>query len=126
MTARDVPQMALGRESEGEVMEAIAIISIFVLAVFVGFEVVSKVSSTLHTPLMSGANAIHGVILVGAIIVADHAETSLELGLSVAAIVFATINMVGGFVVTDRMLEMFKGKGAREKGAENKSAGDKK
>jgi NAD(P) transhydrogenase subunit alpha len=118
--------MALGRESEGELMEAIAIISIFVLAVFVGFEVVSKVSSTLHTPLMSGANAIHGVILVGAIIVADHAETSLELGLSVAAIVLATINMVGGFVVTDRMLEMFKGKGAREKGAENKSAGDKK
>lgn len=126
MAERDVPQMALGRESEGEVMEAIAIISIFVLAVFVGFEVVSKVSSTLHTPLMSGANAIHGVILVGAIIVADHAETSLELGLSVAAIVLATINMVGGFVVTDRMLEMFKGKGARDKGAENKSAGDKK
>ena len=126
MAARDVPQIALGRESEGEVMEAIAIISIFVLAVFVGFEVVSKVSSTLHTPLMSGANAIHGVILVGAIIVADHAETSLELGLSVAAIVLATINMVGGFVVTDRMLKMFKGKGARDKNAENKSAGDKK
>lgn len=126
MAVRDDPQMALGRESEGEVMEAIAIISIFVLAVFVGFEVVSKVSSTLHTPLMSGANAIHGVILVGAIIVADHAETSLELGLSVAAIVLATINMVGGFVVTDRMLEMFKGKGARDKNSEKKSAGDKK
>ncbi|MBF8252524.1 MAG: NAD(P) transhydrogenase subunit alpha [Actinobacteria bacterium] len=91
-------------------MEPIAIVSIFVLAVFVGFEVVSKVSSTLHTPLMSGANAIHGVILVGAIIVADHASTNLELGLAVAAIVLATINMVGGFVVTDRMLEMFKGK----------------
>ncbi len=91
-------------------MEAIAIISIFVLAVFVGFEVVSKVSSTLHTPLMSGANAIHGVILVGAIIVADHSESNLELGLSLAAIVLATINMVGGFVVTDRMLEMFKPK----------------
>jgi H+-translocating NAD(P) transhydrogenase subunit alpha len=91
-------------------MDAIAIISIFTLAVFVGFEVVSKVSSTLHTPLMSGANAIHGVILVGAIIVADHSETSLELGLSLAAIVLATINMVGGFVVTDRMLEMFKAK----------------
>ncbi len=89
-------------------MAAIAIISIFVLAVFVGFEVVSKVSSTLHTPLMSGANAIHGVILVGAIIVADHSKTNLELGLSLAAIVLATINMVGGFVVTDRMLEMFK------------------
>ena len=91
-------------------MEPIAIISIFVLAVFVGFEVVSKVSSTLHTPLMSGANAIHGVILVGAIIVTSHSKTSLELGLSVAAIILATINMIGGFVVTDRMLEMFKGK----------------
>jgi NAD(P) transhydrogenase subunit alpha len=92
-------------------MDAIAIISIFVLAVFVGFEVVSKVSSTLHTPLMSGANAIHGVILVGAIIVADHSEAnSLELWLSLAAIILATINMVGGFVVTDRMLEMFKPK----------------
>ena len=91
-------------------MEPIAVISIFVLAVFVGFEVVSKVSSTLHTPLMSGANAIHGVILVGAIIVADEATSNLELGLAVAAIVLATINVVGGFVVTDRMLEMFKPK----------------
>jgi H+-translocating NAD(P) transhydrogenase subunit alpha len=97
-------------------MEPIAVISIFVLAVFVGFEVVSKVSSTLHTPLMSGANAIHGVILVGAIIVADEAKTNLELGLAVAAIVLATINVVGGFVVTDRMLEMFKPK----KGGESK------
>jgi NAD(P) transhydrogenase subunit alpha len=96
-------------------MDAIAIISIFTLAVFVGFEVVSKVSSTLHTPLMSGANAIHGVILVGAIIVADHSETNLELGLSLAAIVLATINMVGGFVVTDRMLEMFKPKKGENK-----------
>ena len=99
-------------------MDAIAIISIFVLAVFVGFEVVSKVSSTLHTPLMSGANAIHGVILVGAIIVADHSETNLELVLSLAAIVLATINMVGGFVVTDRMLEMFKPKKSVDKAGE--------
>ena len=97
-------------------MQPIAVISIFVLAVFVGFEVVSKVSSTLHTPLMSGANAIHGVILVGAIIVADEANSSLELGLAVAAIILATINVVGGFVVTDRMLEMFKPK----KGGEQK------
>ena len=97
-------------------MEATAVISITVLAVFVGFEVVSKVSSTLHTPLMSGANAIHGVILVGAIIVAAAAKTNLELGLSVAAIILSTINVVGGFVVTDRMLEMFKPK----KGGENK------
>ena len=91
-------------------MEAIAIISIFVLAVFVGFEVVSKVSSTLHTPLMSGANAIHGVILVGAIIVAERSSSTMELVLSIVAVVLATINMVGGFVVTDRMLEMFKDK----------------
>jgi H+-translocating NAD(P) transhydrogenase subunit alpha len=96
-------------------MDAMAIVSIFVLAVFVGFEVVSKVSSTLHTPLMSGANAIHGVILVGAIIVCSHSETTLELVLSVLAIVLATINMIGGFVVTDRMLEMFKG---NKKGAD--------
>ena len=87
-----------------------ALISIFTLAVFVGFEVVSKVSSTLHTPLMSGANAIHGVILVGAIIVASHSTNNLELWLSLVAIVLATIHMVGGFVVTDRMLEMFKPK----------------
>ena len=97
-------------------MEATAVISITVLAVFVGFEVVSKVSSTLHTPLMSGANAIHGVILVGAIIVADAANTNLELGLAVAAIILSTINVVGGFVVTDRMLEMFMPK----KGGEQK------
>ena len=90
----------------------LALISIFVLAVFVGFEVVSKVSSTLHTPLMSGANAIHGVILVGAIIVASHSDNILQLTLSLLAIVLATINMVGGFVVTDRMLEMFKPKKA--------------
>ena len=96
-------------------MDAMAIVSIFVLAVFVGFEVVSKVSSTLHTPLMSGANAIHGVILVGAIIVAYHSKTTLELSLSVVAIILATINMIGGFVVTDRMLEMFKG---NKKGAD--------
>jgi H+-translocating NAD(P) transhydrogenase subunit alpha len=90
--------------------DVVALFSIFILAIFIGFEVVSKVSTTLHTPLMSGANAIHGVILVGAIIVADHSETTLELTLSLIAIVLATINMVGGFVVTDRMLEMFKGK----------------
>ena len=71
---------------------------------------VSKVSTTLHTPLMSGANAIHGIILVGAIIVADKATSGLETTLSILAVVLATINMVGGFVVTDRMLEMFKGK----------------
>jgi proton-translocating NAD(P)+ transhydrogenase subunit alpha len=84
------------------------LLTIFVLSVFVGFEVVSKVSTILHTPLMSGANAIHGVILVGAIIVTGHADTNAELWLGLAAVVLATINMVGGFVVTDRMLQMFR------------------
>ena len=74
---------------------------------FVGFEVISKVSTTLHTPLMSGANAIHGVILVGAIIVTGQAD-GFELVLGLIAVVLATVNMVGGFVVTDRMLQMFK------------------
>ncbi len=87
-----------------------ALLTIFVLSVFVGFEVVSKVSTTLHTPLMSGANAIHGVILVGAIIVTGQAEGTLEIVLGLVAVVLATVNMVGGFVVTDRMLEMFKGR----------------
>ena len=93
-------------------MNGMALLSIFVLSVFIGFEVVSKVSTTLHTPLMSGANAIHGVILVGAIIVAGRSNSTLELTLSLVAVVLATVNMVGGFVVTDRMLEMFKGKKA--------------
>jgi NAD(P) transhydrogenase subunit alpha len=87
---------------------SIALLTIFVLAIFTGFEVVSKVSSTLHTPLMSGANAIHGIILVGAVIVTGQAETGFALALGVVAIVLATLNLVGGFVVTDRMLEMFK------------------
>ncbi|CAB4678524.1 MAG: NAD(P) transhydrogenase subunit alpha [Actinobacteria bacterium] len=100
----------------------LALLAIFLLSIFVGFEVVSKVSTTLHTPLMSGANAIHGVILVGAIIVADHSKTTLELTLSTIAIVLATINMVGGFVVTDRMLQMFKGK-PKDKKKQNDEAG---
>jgi NAD(P) transhydrogenase subunit alpha len=87
--------------------EAITWLTIFVLAAFVGVEVISKVSSTLHTPLMSGANAIHGIILVGAILVAGHADSSPVLGLSLVAVVLAAINLVGGFVVTDRMLQMF-------------------
>ena len=89
-------------------MSDVELLTILVLSVFVGFEVVSKVSTILHTPLMSGANAIHGVILVGAIIVTGHADTNAELWLGLAAVVLSTVNMVGGFVVTDRMLEMFK------------------
>lgn len=93
-------------------MDGISLLTVFVLAMFVGFEVISKVSTTLHTPLMSGANAIHGVVLVGAILVAGSSTTTVELMLSLLAIVLATVNMVGGFVVTDRMLQMFKPRSA--------------
>jgi NAD(P) transhydrogenase subunit alpha len=85
-------------------------LTIFVLSIFVGVEVISKVSSTLHTPLMSGANAIHGVILIGAIIVTGTADSTAQLIVGLAAVVLATVNMVGGFVVTDRMLQMFSGR----------------
>ncbi|MEO7349004.1 MAG: NAD(P) transhydrogenase subunit alpha [Terrimesophilobacter sp.] len=91
-------------------MEAVTLLTYTVLAVFVGFEVVSKVTSKLHTPLMSGANAIHGIILVGAIIVAGQATEPLMLTVAIIAVVLATANVVGGFVVTDRMLEMFRAK----------------
>jgi NAD(P) transhydrogenase subunit alpha len=82
-------------------------LTIFVLSVFVGIEVISKVSSTLHTPLMSGANAIHGIILLGAILVTGTTDNDLALVVGLIAIVLASVNMVGGFVVTDRMLRMF-------------------
>ena len=95
--------------------ESIVWLTIFILSVFVGVEVISKVSSTLHTPLMSGANAIHGIILLGAILVTGYSRNTVELVVGLVAVVLATVNMVGGFVVTDRMLEMFKGPGARKK-----------
>jgi H+-translocating NAD(P) transhydrogenase subunit alpha len=84
-------------------------LTFFVLSVFVGVEVISKVSSTLHTPLMSGANAIHGIILIGAIAVTGTTDSTPVLIVGLVAIVLAAVNMVGGFVVTDRMLEMFSG-----------------
>jgi NAD(P) transhydrogenase subunit alpha len=83
---------------------------IFVLASFVGFELISKVPPTLHTPLMSGANAISGITLIGALIIAGGSGSVFSQWIGFAAIVFATINVVGGFMVTDRMLEMFKKK----------------
>jgi len=83
---------------------------ILVLAGFVGYEVVSKVPTMLHTPLMSGANAVHGVIVVGAMLVAATADDPLRIVLALIGVVLGTINVVGGFVVTDRMLEMFKRK----------------
>ena len=82
-------------------------LTIFVLSVFVGVEVISKVSSTLHTPLMSGANAIHGIILLGAVLVTRQTESTVALVVGLVAIVLAAVNLVGGFVVTDRMLQMF-------------------
>jgi NAD(P) transhydrogenase subunit alpha len=89
-------------------MSLLTSVTIFVLAVFLGFELISRVPTLLHTPLMSGTNAIHGIVLVGAMLIAGSAESTLEQVLAFVAVVFATINVVGGFLVTDRMLEMFK------------------
>ncbi|MEP6461897.1 MAG: NAD(P) transhydrogenase subunit alpha [Frankiaceae bacterium] len=100
----------------------LALFTIFILAVFVGFEVISKVSSILHTPLMSGANAIHGIILIGAMTVLSTSRGLLQLTIGFLATVLATINVVGGFVVTDRMLEMFKGRQPAGKQAVNEGA----
>jgi len=97
-----------------ELSEPIVWLTIFVLSVFVGIEVISKVSSTLHTPLMSGANAIHGIILLGAILVTGTTDNNAALVVGLIAIVLAAVNMVGGFVVTDRMLQMFVRKPARK------------
>ena len=88
--------------------ELISALFILVLAAFVGYEVVSKVPTMLHTPLMSGANAVHGVIVVGAMLVAATAGGPVGIILAFVAVILGTINVVGGFVVTDRMLEMFK------------------
>ncbi len=84
--------------------------TIFVLAILAGFAVISKVPATLHTPLMSGANSIHGIVLVGSMIVAAFAEDLLSQILVLVAVAFATMNVVGGYVVTDRMLQMFRKK----------------
>ena len=91
-------------------MDLVIEFTIFVLAAFVGFEVISKVPATLHTPLMSQTNAIHGIVMLGGLIVAGFAEGALELTLAFIAIAFGTINIVGGFMVTDRMLGMFRRK----------------
>jgi len=86
----------------------VAALTVFVLAMFVGFEVITKVPPILHTPLMSGANAISGITLIGAILAAGHKYSTLTTALGFVAVVFATINVVGGFMVTHRMLSMFK------------------
>ena len=104
-------------------MDILISLTILVLAAFVGFEVISKVPNTLHTPLMSGTNAIHGIVLVGALLVISSAVGSFNKVILFIAIVFGTINIVGGFLVTDRMLGMFKGGGRRapaQKGEDEK------
>ena len=106
--------------------DILSLLTVFALAAFVGFEVISKVPSILHTPLMSGSNAIHGIVLVGALTIMGEAHGTAEVVLGFLAVFLATLNVVGGFVVTDRMLEMFKAKpgdrGARTQAAKAEDA----
>lgn len=95
-------------ESGGGAFSLIAVVTVFILAVFVGLEVISKVPQTLHTPLMSATNAIHGVILVGGLLILGKADSPVMVLIGLLGVLFGTLNVVGGFVVTDRMLEMFK------------------
>jgi H+-translocating NAD(P) transhydrogenase subunit alpha len=97
--------------------ELTSALTIFILAVLVGFEVISKVPATLHTPLMSGANSIHGIVLVGSMLIAAGAHDLLSQALAFVAVAFAAMNVVGGYAVTDRMLQMFRRGGRREPGA---------
>ena len=98
--------------------ELLDALTVFVLAILVGFAVISKVPATLHTPLMSGANSIHGIVLVGSMFIAVEANDPVSQILSFVAVAFATMNVVGGYVVTDRMLQMFRKKPAAPKPAE--------
>jgi NAD(P) transhydrogenase subunit alpha len=102
------------------VNELLVAITIFTLSILVGFEVIAKVPATLHTPLMSGANSIHGIIVIGAMVIAAEANDPLGYLLAFVAMAFGAMNVVGGYVVTDRMLQMFKKKPAAPK-AEAKS-----
>jgi NAD(P) transhydrogenase subunit alpha len=92
----------------------IASITVFVLSVFLGIELISRVPTLLHTPLMSGTNAIHGIVLIGGMLVLGSTDSTLERALAFVAVVFGTVNIVGGFLVTDRMLDMFKRKPAEK------------
>jgi len=95
-------------------MELIQLLFIFTLAAFLGYELIKKVPSQLHTPLMSGSNAISGITIVGAILAVNRGVETVGLALGMGALILATINVVGGYVVTDRMLAMFKSKGGRK------------
>jgi H+-translocating NAD(P) transhydrogenase subunit alpha len=98
--------------------ELLSALTVFVLAILVGFAVISKVPATLHTPLMSGANSIHGIVLVGSMFIAVEATEPVSQLLSLIAVAFATMNVVGGYVVTDRMLQMFRKKPVAPKPSE--------
>jgi NAD(P) transhydrogenase subunit alpha len=102
--------------------ELLAALTVFVLAILCGFAVISKVPATLHTPLMSGANSIHGIVLVGSMVIAASATDLLSQVISFIAVAFATMNVVGGYVVTDRMLQMFRRKPAEPKAGTAASA----
>ena len=104
-------------------MDLMTKVTIFVLAVFVGFEVISKVPTTLHTPLMSQTNAIHGIVMLGGLIVVGFADDGLEYAIGAIAIAFGAINIVGGFMVTDRMLGMFSKKPKPKAEADGKGGG---
>ncbi len=93
-----------------EIFDLLMLIYVFVLAIFIGFELITKVPPTLHTPLMSGSNAISGITIVGALLSAGMEEFTISTILGLVALIFATINVVGGYMVTDRMLKMFKKK----------------
>ena len=105
-------------------MDVLTSLTILVLAAFVGLEVISKVPNTLHTPLMSGTNAIHGIVLLGALLVLGSADDTFSKVILFVAIVFGTINIVGGFLVTDRMLAMFKGGGPSRRPAKQTDEGE--
>ena len=107
--AAEVGQKATAAEGD-MTLPLLAAVTIFVLAIFVGFEIITKIPPTLHTPLMSGSNAISGITLVGAILAAGHGDKTLVALLGLLAVVMATVNVVGGFLVTNRMLEMFRRK----------------
>jgi NAD(P) transhydrogenase subunit alpha len=101
-----------------DILDLLNNLTVFVLAILVGFAVISKVPATLHTPLMSGANSIHGIVLVGAMLIAAEVDDVAGYLLALVAVGFATMNVVGGYVVTDRMLQMFRKKPAAPKPAE--------
>jgi proton-translocating NAD(P)+ transhydrogenase subunit alpha len=135
MTPAALPAATVSAVAAAGHTSQIRLLAVFVLAVFLGLEVISKVSSTLHTPLMSGSNAIHGVIMVGAIVALGSAHSLPGKVIGVSALILATVNAVGGFVVTDRMLGMFRrrrGRGGAHDGqradarTDNSGAGERR